>query len=193
MISHWITSRLVSTSIIEERNRELYEYSIRSLLGNIMNIGAGIIIGVLCGEILRAIVFLAIMVPLRSSIGGCHLKSPLLCFIASCGIVLSCILLPDYLLVNQLMIIYFLVTLLFLFVISIIAPVDCIEKPMTEKEKKTLHTRVRMFNITIGLFWVIAFGMGCKFFCIEIFLAISYAMSTLIIELIRKRIRKQCM
>ena len=97
MVSSMITNHLIKASIIEEKQRELYEYSIKSLFGNVLNIVSCLAIGVLCGECFRAIIFLLVMVPLRSSIGGCHLKSSLLCFFTSCAIVLVCIFLPDYL------------------------------------------------------------------------------------------------
>ena len=80
MVSSMITNHLIKASIIEEKQRELYEYSIKSLFGNVLNIVSCLAIGVLCGECVRAIIFLLVMAPLRSSIGGCHLKSSLLCF-----------------------------------------------------------------------------------------------------------------
>lgn len=97
MISYWITNCLINAAIIEAEDRNIYEYSIKSLLGNILNIVSCILIGILCGEIIRVLVFLLIMIPLRSTIGGCHLNSPFLCFLASCGIVFVCILAPEYL------------------------------------------------------------------------------------------------
>ncbi len=142
MISYWITKRLINAAIIEAKDRNIYEYSIKSLLGNILNIVSCILIGILCGEIIRALVFLLIMIPLRSTIGGCHLNSPFLCFLASCGIVFVCILAPEYL-YNISIIIYILSALLWLVIIAIISPVDCIEKPMTKHEKVQMKIKVK--------------------------------------------------
>ena len=38
MVSSMITNHLIKASIIEEKQRELYEYSIKSLFGNVLNI-----------------------------------------------------------------------------------------------------------------------------------------------------------
>ena len=58
MVSSMITNHLIKASIIEEKQRELYEYSIKSLFGNVLNIVSCLAIGVLCGECVRAIIFL---------------------------------------------------------------------------------------------------------------------------------------
>lgn len=191
MLSRMITSRLISASIIEEKNRELYEYSISSLLGNICNIISCILIGAIIGEILRAIVFLLIMIPFRSSIGGCHLKSPILCYVASCGIALICISFPEYILFNKYMKIYLILTISFLITIAIIAPVDCIEKPMSEEEKKLFHIRVIWMTSVLGVSYILLFYMRLYTFCVEVFLIACYALSTLLIEKFRKYIQKR--
>lgn len=67
MVSSMITNHLIKASIIEEKQRELYEYSIKSLFGNVLNIVSCLAIGVLCGECVRAIIFLLVMAPLNES------------------------------------------------------------------------------------------------------------------------------
>ncbi len=57
MVRSMITNHLIKASIIEEKQRELYEYSIKSLFGNVLNIVSCLAIGVLCGECVRAIIF----------------------------------------------------------------------------------------------------------------------------------------
>ena len=142
MVSSMVTNYLIKASIIEEKQRELYEYSIKSLFGNVLNIVSCLAIGMLCGECVRAIIFLLVMVPLRSLIGGCHLKSSLLCFLTSCAIVLVCIFLPNYLIFLPDWF-YLLMAGIGRGLISSIAPVDCIEKPMDMEDKKKMHIRVR--------------------------------------------------
>ena len=100
MVSSMVTNYLIKASIIEEKQRELYEYSIKSLFGNVLNIVSCLAIGMLCGECVRAIIFL-----------------------------------PDWF--------YLLMAGIGMGLISIIAPVDCIEKPMDMEDKKKMHIRVR--------------------------------------------------
>ena len=49
MVSSMVTNYLIKASIIEEKQRELYEYSIKSLFGNVLNIVSCLAIGMLCG------------------------------------------------------------------------------------------------------------------------------------------------
>ena len=53
MVSSMVTNYLIKASIIEEKQRELYEYSIKSLFGNVLNIVSCLAIGVLCGEFVQ--------------------------------------------------------------------------------------------------------------------------------------------
>lgn len=189
MVSSMITNHLIKASIIEEKQRELYEYSIKSLFGNVLNIVSCLAIGMLCGECVRAIIFLLVMAPLRSSIGGCHLKSSLLCFFTSCAIVLVCIFLPDYLIFLPDWF-YLLMAGIGMGLISIIAPVDCIEKPMDMEDKKKMHIRVRYLICLLFVLYFVLYIFGKKQLCVELVLVVECALATLIIELIRKYFTK---
>lgn len=185
MISRWIVNQLVLGQIIEEKERKLYEYSFKSLLGNFINIVAAIIIGIVCGEIVRALVFLMVMVPLRSSIGGCHIKNSVICFIVSCGVVVVGVLLPNIVKLYYAKI-YIIVLFFCMIIISIISPVDCIEKPLEVDEKKTLAKRVKFINVCIGIFILGAYYFKHYDFCMEITFIVSYALITLVVEIYRK-------
>ena len=198
MVSSMITNYLIKASIIGEKQRELYEYSIKSLFGNVLNIVSCLAIGVLCGECVRAIIFLLVMVPLRSSpdfirivssIGGCHLKSSLLCFFTSCAIVLVCIFLPNYLIFLPDWF-YLLMAGIGMGLISIIAPVDCIEKPMDMEDKKKMHIRVRYLICLLFVLYFVLYIFGKKQLCVELVLVVECALATLIIELIQKYFTK---
>ena len=188
MISQKITNALVKHSIIVEEDYEVYLYSVQSLLGNVSNIVSTIIIGMILGDIAKAALFLGVMVPLRSTIGGCHLKNPFLCYIMSCGIVCACIVIPFHLRFMPMVVCSISVVILII-IILLIAPVDCIEKPMMDIEKKKMHSRITW---VVGIL-VIAYFLFLWFkltdFCLEILLALIYATCTLLIEIIRKRIR----
>ena len=147
MVSSMITNHLIKASIIEEKQRELYEYSIKSLFGNVLNIVSCLAIGVLCGECVRAIIFL-----------------------------------PDWF--------YLLMAGIGMGLISIIAPVDCIEKPMDMEDKKKMHIRVRYLICLLFVLYFVLYIFGKKQLCVELVLVIECALATLIIELIRKYFRK---
>ena len=74
--------------------------------------------------------------------------------------------------------------------ISIIAPVDCIEKPMDMEDKKKMHIRVRYLICLLFVLYFVLYIFGIKLLCVELVLVIECALATLIIELIRKYLRK---
>ncbi len=185
MISQRITKVLIKSSIIEKDQFDLYLYSIKSLLGNILNIIACLLIGVACGEFVKSLIFLIIMIPLRSSTGGCHLKSAIWCFVASCALVFLCLLLPRYM-TNSPQSVYMIVITISLGIITIISPVDCITKPISQEEKKRMHVRVRWIAVFIEIMYITAMILDEKAICGEILLMCFYSLGTLFIEKIRK-------
>ena len=96
MISRKITELLVKNGIVDDKEYDLYLYSIQSLIGNVVNIITCLILGIVFREVIKAVIFLAIMIPLRSSVGGYHLKNSFTCYIASTCLVAVCLLLPRY-------------------------------------------------------------------------------------------------
>lgn len=185
MISRRVTKLLVKNSIIEERDYDLYLYSIQSLLGNVINIITCLILGILFGEVIKAVIFLVIMIPLRSSVGGYHLKNSVTCYIASTFLVAICLVLPRYLPIGFESL-YFIMTSIFIGCITIIAPVDCITKPMLIEEKNKMHRRVRWLVILIEVGYVVVLVLGANSVCKEIFLISLYTFLVLVAEIIRK-------
>ena len=75
--------------------------------------------------------------------------------------------------------------------ISIIAPVDCIEKPMDMEDKKENAYSGKIFNLFYCLYCIfVLYIFGKKQLCVELVLVVECALATLIIELIRKYFRK---
>lgn len=188
MISRGITKLLVNNSIIEETDYDLYLYSIQSLIGNVINIITCLILGILFGEVIKAIIFLVIMIPLRSSVGGYHMKNSVTCYIASTFLVVICLLLPRYMQVGFESL-YFIMTTILIGGITIVAPVDCITKPMSIEEKNKMHKRVRWLVVMIEVVYVVALILGANSVCKEIFLITLYTLSVLVAEIIRKNKR----
>jgi len=185
LVSERITQLLVNNLIIEEKQYDLYLYSIKSLFGNVLNIITCLSLGIICNEIAKAIIFLVIMVPLRSSVGGYHLKNSLACYVASSILVFICLVIPRYMPIGF-EYYYMVMTTLFMGTITIIAPVDCITKPLSIDEKNKMHRRVRWLVGLIEGGYLIALVLGASNVCIEIFLISLYTLLVLLIEIIRK-------
>lgn len=81
---------LVSNKMIEEEEKDIYEYGYFVLLFNFLCIFSVICIGILLNEFINTCIFLLAFTPIRILSGGFHLKSPLKClmFFSTCYFIL---------------------------------------------------------------------------------------------------------
>jgi len=70
----------ISNRIINEEDKEVYEYSLELLLSAVLNFSAVIILAVCTGKIMEASLFVLGFVPLRTLAGGYHAKNHFRCF-----------------------------------------------------------------------------------------------------------------
>lgn len=185
-LSRRVTRCLVRMGIIEKRDWDIYEYSINTLFEMLTNILLTIIMGIMLDKLVLTILFLGIVVPVRSFIGGCHAKTAIRCFCLSILVYLICIISPTYLLEVPNWI-YILIVFVSGGIICWWAPVDCVQKPisMGERERMALCSKISVLIICV-LFAIIT-GMGEKTLAIEISLIMMYFVLTLMIEKLRKR------
>lgn len=80
-LTNHILKYLISSNVIENdaESRDYYKYGIEITISSLLNILLIIAIGIVSGNILESIVFLACFVPLRQFTGGFHAKTYFLC------------------------------------------------------------------------------------------------------------------
>jgi accessory gene regulator protein AgrB len=82
-LSTRIAENLVRQKIIEEEMLNIYIYGIQIMLETMISMAASLVICLLLGMIIEGIIFFIIFIPLRSFLGGFHLKEFWTCFILS--------------------------------------------------------------------------------------------------------------
>ena len=84
-LTNHILSYLISSNAIDdnEETKDYYRYGIEITISSLINILLIIIIGIVSGNALESIVFLACFIPLRQFTGGFHAKTYFLSFICS--------------------------------------------------------------------------------------------------------------
>lgn len=83
-ISNRIADLLLKKHYIEEAMFSIYQYGIQMTLEIGLSFVTSIVICCLWGKVLEGIIFFAVFIPLRSYLGGFHLKSYGACYICSC-------------------------------------------------------------------------------------------------------------
>lgn len=78
-----LANLLLKKHCIEESMHSIYQYGLQMILEVGCSFITSIIICCLCGMIVEGIVFFSVFIPLRSYLGGFHMKSYGACFICS--------------------------------------------------------------------------------------------------------------
>ena len=79
-----IADLLLKKQYIEESMYNIYQYGMQMALEIGLSFITSIVICCIWGKIAEGIIFFAIFIPLRSYLGGFHMKSYRACYICSC-------------------------------------------------------------------------------------------------------------
>ena len=134
-----ITDRLCSQDIIEDADKELYEYGFNMLLTVSLNIISTIIIGLLFGMVFESIAFLVAYIPLRSYAGGYHARTPLRCYIIS--LLLIVLILLTLKLIGESVLALFVLSSIGTIICVTMSPVEDVNKPLDEAEIKVYRKK----------------------------------------------------
>jgi len=80
------TDYLVRRQVIDEDDRDIYEYGFHALYNNIIDISSIVIISIWLGQVPQSILYHLSFVAIRQSAGGFHAKTHLRCFVMSTAI-----------------------------------------------------------------------------------------------------------
>ena len=157
MTSKKISDLMVQSEIISVEDKDLYEYGLNQSFILLANIFTTILVGWIFNMMIESIIFLLAFVPLRSYAGGYHAKTPLRCYVLSV-IMISITLLLIRMPVWGLLSVVFITTTA-TGVILVFAPVEDINKPLKQTEKKEYKRRINFILATllglVYLFWSI--------------------------------------
>jgi accessory gene regulator B len=153
-LSNVIADHLISMGRFEEEDRPIYQFGLEMLLLNVFNIMSATFIGLAMGQPLECFMFLALFIPLRCHAGGYHAGNPICCYFLSNAVIVLILFLmrtPPEIVERG--------AGLFLLILSsglaaIMAPVENLNKPLDEVEKRVYGIRTRSVlavEVFIGL------------------------------------------
>ena len=113
-----LSSIFVKQGIIEEDDKEIYDYGIFVIVFNLLSISTIVLLGMLFKRTIFTLSFLLFYLPNRMIIGGYHCKTPTSCFLTFTAsycmiLILSCINLSNNYLYVTSILIYFLLLMLY--------------------------------------------------------------------------------
>jgi accessory gene regulator B len=183
--SEYFADVMQKNHVIAVDEYELYQYSLNALFEMAGNIIFSILIGVLFHKLPMTLLFLMVVIPWRSVLGGCHAKTAGACFVLSLSVLFGCVLLPFYLTGISVWIVSFSFIILEV-LLWIIAPVECKNKPFIGNQKKRCQTYSKVIILLLGALFMAFLFMKMSEYLLEIWLILVYFSATILIELHKK-------
>ena len=152
-----IIDKQMAEGILKEGDKAVYEYGYTLLLEIVSNIAIALVLGAIMGEVKILIGMLLLLIPLRSFCGGWHASHVCTCTILSnLSILMILVMMKQEILldINEMIAL----EIFCLIIISIFAPLDSINKPLSVREKKR-YKRITILILLahFGIFqWMLA-------------------------------------
>ena len=155
MFSEFIAQKLYEVNVIGKEEVELYQYCLNAFIEIMGFIIIVILHSIYMGEAMKGLIFLGIVIPMRSHGGGWHANTAKVCFGLSIIYYLTVVFvserLPDTFDNLRFM-------ALISAIIILLSPVDSINKPLDSEQrkiekKKTCRYIVAIYSISLILKW----------------------------------------
>ena len=162
---NYISAQIASV-IVRELNREekwqrIYQYAIQILLEKWISLSAIGVIAYLLNQGMEYLFFLLIFMPLRSHGGGFHMKTYAGCLIGSGILIIGTLFAGEYSPLKEFPLFCTVVDFTMLYVIRKMAPVQHINRPMTEKEIAGCRKKIRTVTAAITVLLIALLLAGC--------------------------------
>lgn len=131
-----INEILIQKGIVQKEDAELYQYGIENGIVVAGNLLASGIFGIVTGRPGLVLVFLLFYASLRSYSGGSHCKSRIGCFLISMAILSIPVYTHEFVMNNVPATVILMIGIAAVVVILILSPVESINKPLDDEEKK---------------------------------------------------------
>ena len=157
-----INEILIQKEIVQKEDAELYQYGIENGIVVAGNLLASGIFGIVTGRPGLVLVFLLFYASLRSYSGGSHCKSRIGCFLISMAILSIPVYTHEFVMNNVPATVILMIAIAAVVVILILSPVESINKPLDDEEKK-YYARVTHCIVALQVcVLIILFCLGVK-------------------------------
>lgn len=145
----------------EEKWQRIYQYAIQILLEKWISLSVIGVIAFLLHQGMEYLFFLLIFMPLRSHGGGFHMKTYPGCLLGSIILIIGTLFAAEYLPLKDLPVFCVVSDFAMLCAIRRMAPVQHINRPMTEKEIAGCRKRIRTVTVVIAVLLIALMLAGC--------------------------------
>lgn len=153
-ISARLVNDAVRRNIVKPEDVEECVFSLMSFFTIALNIISALIIGLILNMVIEVMLFIVIFKTLRMYVGGSHSKTPIRCYVSSCIMYAAVPLAVRYYPFSSLITVC--ITVISAVIMFVLSPVDALNKPLDEIERKVFRRRARvMICISLIIFLIL--------------------------------------
>jgi len=183
-----ITDYYIRKKVIAEDKKEIYSYGFKLIIADIINYAIIITLGVILDRLTESIVFLISLCGLRQFCGGFHAKTFWLCRLSMIITYLCVILLTDMVTYTDYKTAIVLsVNILSIIFISIFAPAEHPNKPLSDVQKRGNRIKSIIISISLSTASFIFMIVGMKKLGITISITLLAVIILMIIGLLARK------
>lgn len=173
----------ISKGEIKEEDYCIYKYGMQTGMEALICLFAGVAIAIYLKSFIEFCIFVIIFFPLRTYVGGVHLKTYLECFFCSCGVITIVLYGSKFLKISQ--DISFIVMVMELGIIYRLAPITTKEKTL-DKEEAAFYSKQRL-KILIWILIIFCFFLLLKLlqYSSLIMCTMGLVLSSMLIEIVK--------
>ncbi|MFR2793846.1 MAG: accessory gene regulator B family protein [Eisenbergiella sp.] len=153
-----LLQRLSEEGYIDEANVEVVAYGLQRIWELLVDVAGTLILGILMDEVIAAVVFEMVYIPLRLYAGGYHASSERRCkYLSWVSIILSITVIHYVSIPEKIQHLFVLITIIIIFLWS---PVESANKPLYEMERKVFRYRSIVIVLAESVIYILMFKCG---------------------------------
>lgn len=174
-----LTEKLYNQKIIEDEDKELYEYALYMIISYVSFLVLSLIVGLTTGIVIESLIFFISFCIVRNFAGGVHANTEIKCIIFSTFAIVSSILIIKVLTYFCLIIVSSVIIVLSIACLMIMSPVDTSNKRLNSNEKSKYHKNTIILTSIIAIVFV--FTVILKNYSIAIALSVGMMLSAILV------------
>ena len=155
-----MSSFFISNGVIDEKDREKFDYCYEVMLSTLVNVLAIVLAGAVTAFLPQSLCFLAAFVVLKNTVGGYHADSHLACFLCTMSTYLAFRLLAAFLPVGVLPLLSVILAAFAAAAVFLLAPVGTAGKPLGRKQALRLKKDSRLMILCFFLLVIVL--LSCR-------------------------------
>lgn len=185
LLSHRIVDRLCSSRIIPNEQKPIYVYGFEIVISSIIGLLLILALSVASDHFIDGVFFYVVFVATRTYTGGYHANSYLKCNVVFSAVFILVLVLSELLIPVYSIVIHCMILVIYFAAILGLAPMENVNKPMSDEEISVNRTKSIMLSIIWCSISLLLYALSLRY-SLVIALSLFFIAMLMIIEKFRK-------